>query len=203
MHSLTLYIIRISLKILEESALIVVDVQNDFCPGGALPVPEGDKVVSVINKYIEKFELRGSLVIATRDWHPKNHISFRSQGGIWPEHCVQNTRGAEFHPSLRLPKKVIVISKTDKPDKEAYSGFQGTDLDTILRENTIRELFIGGLATDYCVKNTVLDGLTKGYKVYLLVDAIKGVEANLGDSEKAIKEMISRGVIKIYIKDFG
>ena len=180
---------------------MIVDIQNDFCPGGALPVLEGDRVVPVINKYIEKFERRRSLIIATRDWHPKNHISFKSYGGIWPEHCVQNTWGAEFHPNLRLPKNVIVISKADKPNKEAYSGFQGTNLDAILRKNSVKELFVGGLATDYCVKNTVFDGLANGYKVYLLVDVIKGVEVNRGDSERAIEDMILKGAININIKD--
>ena len=187
----------------KKSALVVTDIQNDFFPGGALPVPEGDMIIPTINRYIEKFEREGSLIIASRDWHPKNHISFKSWGGIWPEHCVQNTRGAEFHPSLRLPKKVIIISKAYDPDKEAYSAFQDTELDAVLRKNVVKELFIGGLATDYCVKNTVLDGLAKGYKVYLLVDVIKGVEVNLGDSEKTIEDMISEGAISINIKDIG
>ncbi|MGD0330768.1 MAG: bifunctional nicotinamidase/pyrazinamidase [Nitrososphaeria archaeon] len=182
---------------LKNSALIVTDIQNDFCPGGALPVSEGDKIIPTVNRYIERFEKANSLVIASRDWHPKNHISFKSRGGIWPEHCVQNTKGAEFHPNLRLPKKVQVISKADNPDKEAYSVFQGTGLDALLRKNAIKELFVAGLTTDYCVKNTVIDGLAMGYKVYLLVDAIKGVEVNPGDSQRAIEEMISKGAIKI------
>lgn len=189
------------IAITEKSVLIIVDVQNDFIPGGALPVPEGDKVIEPLNKYIELFNKLGRLIVATRDWHPPNHKSFKEYGGIWPPHCIQNSRGAEFHPDLHLPRDTIVISKAFEPDKEAYSGFEGTNLDEKLKEKGIKRVFVGGLATDYCVKNTVLDALKLGYETILLLDAIKGVDLNEGDSERAINEMISRGAIGITLED--
>lgn len=180
-------------NITEKDALIIVDVQNDFCPGGALAVPEGDQIVPIINKYIENFVSKNAIVVATRDWHPKNHVSFKEYGGLWPVHCVQNTWGAEFHPLLRLPKNVIIISKAFESEVEAYSGFQRTELDNILKENGVKRLFVAGLATDYCVKATVLDALKLGYEVYVLVDAVKGVNVRPNDSENAINEMIKAG----------
>ena len=184
-----------------DSALIIVDVQNDFLPGGALPVPDGDKVIEPLNRYIEVFRGRGLPVIATRDWHPENHISFKSRGGPWPPHCVRNTWGAEFARDLKLPPDVIVISKAFEEDKEAYSVFEGTNLDEVLRRMGVRRLFIGGLATDYCVKSTVLDALRLGYQVMLLLDAIKGVDVNPGDSERAIREMVEGGAIAIVFEE--
>ncbi|MEK7280616.1 MAG: isochorismatase family protein, partial [Nitrospirota bacterium] len=145
--------------ILSDAALIIVDVQNDFCPGGALPVIDGDKVVPVLNGYIKRFREEGAPVIATRDWHPNNHNSFKESGGIWPPHCVQGTLGAQFHPGLDLSGDVRIISKGASPKDEAYSGFQGTYLATELKKKGIQTLYIGGLATDYCVKHTVLDAL--------------------------------------------
>ena len=192
-----------SVKLERDSALIIVDVQNDFCPDGALPVPEGDKVVPVLNLYIKRFKSLDLPIFATRDWHPSDHISFRSRGGPWPPHCVQNTWGAEFHKDLELPKDVFVISKAYEPDKEAYSGFQGTDLSNRLRAIGVKRLFIGGLATDYCVKNTVLDALKEGFEVYLLEDAVRGVDVQPSDSEKAIEEMIRRGAKKLSFSDIG
>jgi len=189
------------LKITSESALIIVDVQVDFCPGGALPVPDGNQVVPVINRYVERFEKAGALVVATRDWHPREHVSFKTRGGMWPEHCVQNTYGARFHPDLILPDGVVVVSKGYKPGREAYSGFEGTDLENILRNRGVKVLYVGGLATDYCVKNTVLDGIRRGFKVFLLVDAIKGVDVVEGDSQKAIEEMISAGAEKVTVSN--
>ncbi|RJS80719.1 bifunctional nicotinamidase/pyrazinamidase, partial [Candidatus Bathyarchaeota archaeon] len=184
-------------------ALIIVDVQRDFCQGGALAVPNGDEVVPVLNEYIEKFKSAGAAVIATRDWHPRNHVSFRSRGGPWPEHCVQNTAGAEFHPRLNLPSDVIVVSKGTEPDKEAYSGFEGTDLESKLRELGVSKIFVGGLATDYCVKHTVLDGLKRGFEVYLLEDAVRGVDVQKGDSEKAIEEMVKKGAKRLRLEDLS
>ena len=185
-----------------EDALIIVDVQKDFCSGGALPVPEGEKVVPVLNRYIEKFSKAGALIVATRDWHPPNHVSFKSHGGAWPPHCIQGTPGAEFHPDLNLPAKVKIISKASSPDKEAYSGFDGTDLEEKLRNAGVRRVFVGGLATDYCVKSTVLDALKLGFKTILLLDAIKGVDVNPGDSEKAINEMFRKGAEGASLSDF-
>ncbi len=178
------------INILGSDALIIVDVQNDFCPGGALAVPEGDKIVPTINRYIEKFVSKNAIVVATRDWHPKNHVSFKEYGGVWPVHCVQGSWGASFHPMLKLPKSVIIISKAFEPEIEAYSGFQGTELDKILREKGVKRIFVAGLATDYCVKATVLDALKLGYEVYVLVDAIKGVNIRPKDSEDALNEMV-------------
>lgn len=184
-----------------EDALIIVDVQVDFCPGGALPVPEGDKIVPVLNEYIRKFDSAGALIIATRDWHPPNHISFRDYGGLWPQHCVQGTKGAEFHPDLRLPNKVLIVSKATDPKREAYSGFEGTGLDEMLRRFGVRRVFVGGLATEYCVKNTVLDALKYGFETFLLEDAVKGIDVNLGDTERAIREMLEKGAKKLSLTD--
>lgn len=177
----------------EKSALIIVDVQRDFCPGGSLPVPEGDEVIPPLNQYIRKFMQARAPIFATRDWHPVNHISYKPQGGPWPPHCVQHTEGAEFHPGLKLPKGTKIVSKAIEPTREAYSGFEGTCLAEKLTKRGIRRLFIGGLATDYCVKNTVLDALDLGFDVVLLEDAIRGVDLTVGDSEKAIREMADRG----------
>jgi len=186
----------------DKDALIIVDVQRDFCSGGSLPVPEGEKIVPILNKYIEKFFKAGALIVATRDWHPPNHVSFKGYGGIWPPHCIQGTPGAEFHPDLNLPKETKIISKATLADKEAYSGFDGTELERELKNASIQRVFIGGLATDYCVKSTVLDALKIGFETVLLMDAIKGVDVNPGDSERAIKEMIERGAKKALLSDF-
>jgi nicotinamidase/pyrazinamidase len=189
------------IKLREKDALIIVDLQNDFCPGGALAVPEGDKIVPVLNAYIERFSNSKSLIVATRDWHPENHISFVEQGGIWPKHCVQNTKGAEFHPDLKLPLDSIIVSKATEPDKEAYSGFDGTNLDKLLKGKGVTRLFVGGLATDYCVRATVLDALRLGFCVFLLLDAIKGVNVQPEDSERAIVEMMEKGAIGIVFEE--
>ncbi|EDP74602.1 nicotinamidase [Hydrogenivirga sp. 128-5-R1-1] len=189
-------------RITDRDALIVVDMQNDFMPGGALPVPEGDSIVPRLNEYIELFERRALPVFFTRDWHPENHISFKGHGGIWPPHCVQNTEGAMFHKDLKMPlDNKFIISKGTSPDFDAYSGFQGTVLDSLLRERGVRRVFVGGVATDYCVKNTVLGALNLGYSAILLLDGIKGVDVNPGDSEKAIGLMLDRGAVGIEITD--
>ena len=185
----------------DKDALIIVDVQRDFCSGGALPVPGGEKIIPTLNKYIEKFSKAGALIVATRDWHPPNHMSFKDYGGIWPTHCVQGTLGAEFHPDLRLPREFKIVSKATSADKEAYSGFDGTNLERELKDAGIKRVFVGGLATDYCVKSTVLDALRLGFETILLIDAIKGVDVNPGDSERAIEEMIKRGAKKASLND--
>ena len=183
-----------SVSINEKSALIIVDVQNDFCPGGALPVPDGDLVVPVLNGYQEKFLWAGGTIVFTRDWHPANHSSFREFGGTWPVHCVQNTSGAQFHPDLQFPNVAILVSKATEPEKEAYSGFEGTRLSEILKQLDIESIFVGGLATDYCVKNTALDGVKNGFTVYFLEDASRGVNVQPDDSQKAIEEMRAAGI---------
>ena len=185
----------------DKDALIIVDVQRDFCSGGALPVPDGEKIIPTLNKYIEKFSKAGALIVATRDWHPPNHMSFKDYGGTWPSHCIQGTLGAEFHPDLKLPREVKIVSKATSSDKEAYSGFDGTNLERELKDAGIKRIFVGGLATDYCVKSTVLDALRLGFETILLVDAIKGVDVNPGDSKRAIEEMIKRGAKRASMND--
>lgn len=186
---------------LADVALILVDVQKDFCPGGALPVTEGDKVAPVLNRYIRIFREGEAPVFATRDWHPKGHISFKGNGGIWPPHCVQETGGAEFHSGLELSGGVRIVSKGTSPEDEAYSGFQGTGLAAELRKIGINILYIGGLATDYCVKHTVLDAIKEGFSVFFLEDASRGVEVNPGDSKRAINDMTSAGAKSIVFSE--
>jgi len=182
------------------TALVVVDVQKDFCPGGALAVTDGDKVIPVLNEYIERFSKARAPIIFTRDWHPANHNSFKEQGGPWPPHCVQNSNGAKFHSNLNIPPEGEIVSKADKKD-EAYSFFQGTDLATKLHQRGIEKLLVGGLATDYCVKETVLDGLKYGFKMFHLDDASRGVNLQPDDSEQALKEMVAKGARRITLRD--
>ncbi|HYA37002.1 MAG TPA: nicotinamidase [Candidatus Methylomirabilis sp.] len=170
-------------------ALIVVDVQNDFLPGGSLAVPEGDRVVPVLNRYVEIFAARALPVYATRDWHPTNHCSFAAQGGPWPPHCVAGSTGAAFAPGLKLPTQITIISKATAIDQDAYSGFEGTDLDARLKALGVRRVFVGGLATDYCVLNTVRDARRHGYDVYFLTDAIRAVNVKPDDGQRAEEEM--------------
>lgn len=184
-------------------ALLVADVQNDFLPGGALGVLHGDEIVPVLNRYAAAFYARGLPIFASRDWHPADHCSFREQGGIWPTHCVTWTKGAEFHPDFRLPPSAIIISKATDPRKEAYSAFEGTTLDERLREAGVRRLFIGGLATDYCVLNTVRDAVQHGYAVVLLVDGIRAVNLHPDDGRKAEEEMLRLGAVPIRYEDLA
>ena len=186
----------------ENPALLIVDVQNDFCPGGALPVSKGDRVVPVINRYIRIFQKRNALIFASRDWHPRKTKHFKEFGGPWPVHCVQKTQGAGFHPHLKLPRTVIIISKGYKANQDGYSAFAGVNaigklLEKILRELDVRELYVAGLATDYCVKSSALDALKAGFKVKLLTDAIKGVNIKPDDSTKAIRQMIRSGAKRL------
>jgi nicotinamidase/pyrazinamidase len=185
------------LRLREGDALIVVDVQNDFLPGGNLEVQQGDEVVPAFNQYIEAFQSKNLPIYATRDWHPPGHSSFQEKGGPWPPHCIADSEGAQFGPDLSLPANAVVISKGTEMDKDAYSGFEVTDLDERLGFLSINRLFIGGLATDYCVLNTVKDALKLGHKVFLLQDAIRAVNVNSGDGEKAIKEMTDLGAVPI------
>ncbi|WP_206205792.1 nicotinamidase [Thermococcus sp. Bubb.Bath] len=172
-------------------ALIVVDMQRDFMPGGALPVPKGDKIIPLINECIKLFSKRGALIVATRDWHPPNHISFKENGGPWPRHCVRGTPGAEF--VVELPPDTVIISKATEPDKEAYSGFEGTELAEILREKGIKKLYVCGVATEYCVRSTAMDALKLGFEVHLLRDAVKGIKPE--DEEQAIRELEEKGAV--------
>ena len=173
--------------------LLVTDIQNDFLPGGSLAVAGGDEVVPLLNRYIDAFVAKGLPVYASRDWHPEGHCSFHAQGGPWPVHCVAGTHGAAFAATLTLPPDTTLISKATSPDQEAYSSFQGTDLDSRLRAAGICRLFIGGLATDYCVLNTVRDARRLGYAVVLLTDAIRAVDVQPGDGKRAEAEMVGLG----------
>ncbi len=180
-------------------ALLVVDVQNDFCPGGALAVPDGNTIVPRVNRAIELFVRRGLRVLATRDWHPPVTKHFKEYGGAWPPHCVQGTKGARFHPDLRLPKDAVILSKGMDPEQDSYSGFQalnedGRDLESVVHDLGIDALFLCGLATDYCVRATALDAQRRGIRVHVLEDAIKGVDVKPGDSEAAVEEMRTAGV---------
>ena len=180
------------------SALLIVDVQNDFCPGGALAVRNGDGVVAPLNRMIEWAARRGAAVYATRDWHVADASHFADHGGAWPVHCVQGTPGARFHPALRLPADVTIITKGDTPGSDGYSAFEGhttagATLAIDLSAKSVGHLYVGGLATDYCVRHSVVDALTNGLQVTLLTDAFAGVDLEPGDSAKALDEMRAAG----------
>jgi nicotinamidase/pyrazinamidase len=173
-------------------ALIVVDVQNDFCPGGSLAVERGDEVVQPLNRLIREFLSRGEPVFKSRDWHPPVTRHFAAYGGTWPVHCVQNTRGAEFHKDLVEDPRIEVVSK-GLGDEDQYSAFDGTSLAEELRAQGVNEVWVGGLATDYCVKNTVLDALREGFKVKALTEAMRAVNLQPGDDARAVEEMRRAG----------
>lgn len=194
-------------------AIILVDIQNDFCPGGALPVKEGDAVVNVANQVMSQFEL----VVATQDWHPSDHKSFASQhpglnvgeqftlGDLpqiaWPDHCVQGTTGAEFHPKLDVESVHQVFQKGTDTEIDSYSGFfdnghkRATGMGDFLLDKGVKEVYVLGLATDYCVKFTALDAIDLGLKTNLIVDGCRGVDLKAGDVDAAILEMESSGVV--------
>ena len=176
------------LKLRHGDALIVVDVQRDFLPGGSLAVPEGDAVIAPLNDYIRAFESRDLPVIFTRDWHPIDHCSFSSAGGSWPPHCVQETPGAAWAKHLDVTADDYIVSKGMDPRAEAYSGFSGTKLLSLLRELNVHRVFVGGLATDYCVRATVCDALIQGFDVVVLADAIRAVNVQSGDDARAASE---------------
>ncbi len=182
-------------KLLAGDALVVVDVQNDFLPGGRLAVSGGDEVIPVLNSYIARFAAERLPIFATRDWHPPNHCSFAAQGGPWPAHCVMETHGAAFPATLELPASAVVISKGTEPGKEAYSGFEGSALEERLRRDSVARIYVGGLATDYCVLSTVKDGLRRGFKVVLLKEAIRAVNARPADGREAEQEMLRLGAV--------
>jgi nicotinamidase/pyrazinamidase len=176
-------------------ALLIIDVQNDFCAGGSLVVPDGDAVVPVLNRWITAALAAGIPVYLSRCWHPAGHVSFRERGGPWPPHCVQGTRGADFHPALDRPPGAPIVTKGDNPDRDNYSDFHETDLEQRLRQQGVRRLWVGGLALDYCVRATVLDGLRAGLEVRLIRAATRAVEVNPGDGERALAEIRASGAI--------
>lgn len=184
-------------------ALVIVDVQNDFLPAGALAVPHGDEVLAPLAGYVARFAAARLPVFATRDWHPADHCSFRARGGTWPPHCIAGTPGADFAAGLELPAGAEVISKAQTSDADAYSAFAGTGLAARLRQLGVTRLFVGGLATDYCVLNTVRDARGLGHAVMLLVDAIRAVDVKPGDGEAAIREMIALGAQPLRLADIG
>ena len=177
----------------KRKALVVVDVQNDFCPGGSLAVANGDEVVAPLNKLMKEFLDRGEPVFKTRDWHPAQAKHFAANGGMWPIHCVQNTSGAEFHKDLSDDPRITIISKGVNESSDGYSGFDGTNLAQLLREQDVKEVWVGGLATDYCVKHTVVDGLRAGFEVKALADAMRPVNLKPSDGKQAVEEMREAG----------
>jgi nicotinamidase/pyrazinamidase len=189
------------MKIQPTDALIVVDVQNDFCPGGALAVDEGDRVAPVINRLTPLFQHAAF----TRDWHPEDHCSFADPpdftDGSWPAHCIAHSPGAEFHGDLEVPADAIIVDKGTDPDREAYSGFSGTVLAEELRKRGVMRLFVCGLATEYCVEQTALDGIRNGFKVVLVENACRGVNFPPGSAARAVEEMKAAGVEVHWSKD--
>jgi nicotinamidase/pyrazinamidase len=170
--------------------LIVVDVQNDFCAGGALPVPDGDAVVEPINRLASQFPF----VVATRDWHPRDHHSFAEQGGPWPVHCVCETRGAELHPRLHTSPIDAIVDAGREPEHDGYSGFEHTELERLLRDQDVDRVHVAGLALDYCVKETALDARRAGFDVVLHLGATRAINAQPGDDERALAELREAGV---------
>jgi nicotinamidase/pyrazinamidase len=183
-----------------QDALLVVDVQNDFCPGGRLAVAGGDEIVPVLNRWIEATRKAGAQIVASRCWHPPHHVSFKERGGIWPEHCVQGSAGAEFHPGLELPREALIVSKGVDPDKDNYSAFDDTGLGPRLRTRGVTRVWVGGLAQDVCVRATVLDALAEGFETHLITNATRPVELTPGDGARALEEMRSAGA---YFADTG
>lgn len=184
-------------------ALLVVDIQRDFLPGGALGVHGGDEVVPILNRYIALAQRHGIPIVATRDWHPVDHCSFHARGGPWPVHCVANTPGAAFSPELDLPSNAIIVSKATHADQEAYSTFSGTGLAQRLREKGVRRVLIGGLATDYCVRYSTRDALAEGFQVVVLDDATRAVDVQPGDGARAKEEMKASGAVSARIEDIA
>lgn len=182
-------------------ALVIADIQNDFLPGGALGIHGGDAIIPVVIEYIARFHSRGLPIFLSRDWHPPNHCSFRQAGGPWPVHCVAGLPGSLPPPGFRPPSSAVIIYKATSPDREAYSAFQDTPLDQHLHASGVGRLFIGGLATEYCVLNTVKDALALGYHVCLLMDGIRAVNLQPDDGRKAEDEMIRLGVVLIRLEN--
>lgn len=179
-------------KVLQQGdALIVVDVQNDFCPGGALPIDNGDRVVPVLNAWMAAAEARGVPIFASRDWHPQDHVSFQARGGPWPPHCVQDTEGAAFHPDLQLPASTVKVTKGTRFDQDQNSAFEQTGLAQELLDRGVERLWVGGLAEDVCVRATVLDGRKAGFDVHLINDATRPVSDSGGAAARA--EMAAAG----------
>ena len=190
------------IEIKNSDALLITDIQLDFLPGGALPILKGDEIIPVLNDYIMRFKDSKAHILASRDWHPVNHVSFRTQGGPWPPHCIQETLGAKFSPDLKLPSHTMVISKATNPEHEAYSAFDGTSLAHELHAMGVKRLFVGGLATDYCVVNTIVDARNLGLETTALMDATLGINAEPGDVDRAVETMLKSGAKQATADDF-
>ena len=184
-------------------ALLVIDMQVDFLPGGALGVAGGHETVAPINHLIELFQARGLPVFASRDWHPQDHCSFAAQGGPWPPHCVAGSPGAEFAAELALPDDAVVISKADTAHTDAYSAFAGTSLSNQLRTREITRVTVCGLATDYCVLNTVSDALEEGFETLIVPEAMRAVDVKPGDGSRAMDRMVARGAVPVRLGELG
>lgn len=186
-----------------EDALLIADIQNDFLPGGALGIVGGDSLIPILHRYLQRFQARGFPIFLTRDWHPANHCSFRAQGGPWPVHCVAGSPGSLPPPAFEAPPSAVIIYKAIDPDREAYSAFENTALDRHLRAIGVRRLFIGGLATDYCVLNTVRDARRLGYGACLMMDGIKAVNLAPDDGRHAEEEMIRLGAVPVRLESLA
>jgi nicotinamidase/pyrazinamidase len=169
--------------------LLIIDFQNDFTAGGALEVPEGDEIAEPVKRLAGHFDF----IAATRDWHPPDHASFAEQGGPWPVHCVRGTHGADFHPAMRDIELDAVVDVGQGRDDEGYSGFENSDLARILRDQDVHDVYVCGLATDYCVRASAIDACREGFDVIVVEDAVRGVEVNEGDSERAFRDMREAG----------
>ena len=181
----------------QSDALLIVDMQLDFLPGGSLGVPQGDRVIGPINALIDLYHARRLPVYASRDWHPQEHCSFAAQGGPWPPHCVAGTEGASFSAELHLPDDTIIVSKADTAEVDAYSAFSGTALADAMRRRGISRVAVCGLATDYCVLNTVLDGIKEGFEILLVPDAVRAVDVKPGDGDRAVARMLRQGAVPV------
>lgn len=191
------------MKIAEGDALIIVDVQSDFCPGGMSPVEDGDMMATRLSDMSMLFHANNGRVFASQEWHPTTHSSFRDNGGTWPTHCVRGTKGAEFHPNLRLPIGSIIIRKGEDPAKTGFSAFEDSSLNSHLRRLEIKRVFIGGIPTEYSVQHTVVDAIQNGFATHLLTDGVSGFNANPDDSDRAIESMVANGAVVLAIMDFG
>jgi nicotinamidase/pyrazinamidase len=192
-----------AIQLEQGDALLIVDMQNDFLPGGALGVPEGHQVIPPINQLIDMYASRGLPIFASRDWHPQDHVSFAARGGPWPPHCMAGTEGAAFAAEMALPENAIVISKADTSDADAYSAFSGTTLARQLRERGITRVTVCGLATDYCVLNTVTDALEEGFDTVVVPEAMRAVDVNHGDGSRALDRMVARGAVAVRLGERG
>lgn len=193
---------NLNLSLTNKDALIIADIQKDFLLGGALGIKDSDQIIPALNDYIDLFKQVNAKIVASRDWHPPHHMSFKAQGGPWQPHAVQETEGAQFSPHLRLPKDATIVSKATDPAKEAYSVFEGTGLADLLQYQGITRVFIGGLTTDYCIVNSVVDARKAGFDVMVLADAVCGIDITPGDVDRAFKKMAESGAGQVTLADF-